>query len=79
MEGNDRTKTTPDIEDTNRARLKTKEEKDQSLLGRFIQHSNQNNLEERKHILNDLNRTLAQSGPDDELTDEKFSETLEEA
>ena len=40
MEGNDRTKTTPDIEDTNRARIKTNEEKDQSLLGRFIQQSN---------------------------------------
>ena len=66
MEGNDRTKTTPDIEDTNRARLKTNEEKGQALLGRFIQQSNQN--KERKHILNDLNRTLAQSGPDDELT-----------
>ena len=77
MEGNDRTKTTPDIEDTNRARLKTNEEKGQALPGRFIQQSNQNT--ERKHILNDLSRTLAQSGPDDELTDEKFNEALEEA
>ena len=74
MEGNDRTKTTPDIEDTNRARLKTNEEKGQALLGRFIQQSNQN--KERKHILNDLNRTLAQSGPDDELTEEEFNEAL---
>ena len=72
MEGNDRTKTAPDTEDTNKARLKTNEEKGQALLGRFIQQSNQN--KERKHILNDLNRTLAQSSPDDELTEEEFNE-----
>ena len=74
MEGNDRTKTAPDTEDTNKARLKTNEEKSQALLGRFIQQSNQN--KERKHILNDLNRTLAQSSPDDELTEEEFNEAL---
>ena len=74
MEGNDRTKTAPDTEDTNKARLKTNEEKGQALLGRFIQQSNQN--KERKHILNDLNRTLAQSSPDDELTEEEFNEAL---
>ena len=32
------------------------------------------NLEERKHVLSDLNRTLEQSGPDDELTEEEFNE-----
>ena len=32
--------------------------------------------EKRKHVLTDLNRTLAQSGPDDELTDEEFNEAL---
>ena len=74
MEGNDRTKTAPDTEDTNKARLKTNEEKGEALLGRFIQQSNQN--KERKHILNDLNRTLAQSSPDDELTEEEFNEAL---
>ena len=43
MEGNDRTKTTP---------------------------------EERKHVLSDLSRTLTQSGPDDEPTEEEFNEAL---
>ena len=38
------TQTTPDLEDVNRARLKTNEVKSQALLGRFIQQSNQNNL-----------------------------------
>ena len=57
MEGNDRTKTTPDLEDTNRVRLKTNEEKGQALFGRFIDQSNQNNWEERKHVLSDLNRS----------------------
>ena len=51
MEGNDRIKTTPNIEDTNRSRLKTTEEKGQALLGRFIHQNNQNNKEERKHVL----------------------------
>ena len=68
MKRNDRTKTAPDLEDANRSRLKTNEEKGQALLGRFIQQSNQNNLEEMKHILSDLNRTRTQSGPDDEFT-----------
>ena len=71
MEGNGRTKTTPDLENTNKAMLKTNEEKGQALLGRFIQMSNQNNLDEKKHVLNDLNRALAQSGPDDKLTEEE--------
>ena len=57
MEGNDRTKTTPDLEDTNRVRLKTNEEKGQAVLGRFIEQSNQNNSEESKHVLSDLNRS----------------------
>ena len=34
------------------------------------------NLEERKHVLSDLNRTRAQRGPDDELTEEEFNEAL---
>ena len=45
----------------------------------FIQQSNENNLEERKHILIDLNRTLAQSGPDEELTRRNSTKPLEEA
>ena len=76
MEGNDHTKTTPDLEDTNRARLETNEEKGQALLGRFIPQSNQNRKKKRKHVPTDLNRTVAQSGPDDELTEEEFNEAL---
>ena len=64
--------TTPDLEDTNKARVKTNEEKGQALLERFIQQSNQNHIDERKHVLSDLNRVLAQSGPDDKLTEEEF-------
>ena len=68
MEGNARTKTTSDLEDANRSRLKINEEKGQAVLGRFIQQSNQNSWEEMKHILSDLNRTRAQSGLDDKFT-----------
>ena len=32
--------------------------------------------EKRKHVPTDLNRTLAQSGLDDELTEEEFNEAL---
>ena len=55
---------------------KTNEEKGQAFLGRVVQQSNQNHLEERKHVISDLNRTLAQSSPDDELTREEFNEVL---
>ena len=68
MEGNAWTETTPDLEDANRSRLKTNEEKGQDLLGRVIEQSNQNDLEEMMHIMSDLNRTRAQRGPDDEFT-----------
>ena len=59
MEGIGRTKTTSDLEDTDRAKLKTNEEKGQSSHGRFMQQSHQNKIAERKHILSGLNRTLA--------------------
>ena len=62
LEGDARTKTIPDIKDTNKTKLKTNQEKGRADLGRFLQQSNQNKLEERKHIMRDLNRTLAQSG-----------------
>ena len=32
--------------------------------------------DKKKHILSDLNRTLAQSGPGDELTKEEFNEAV---
>ena len=51
MEGNDRTKTTPDLENTNRARLETNEEKGQALLGRFIPQSNQSRKKRSMHRL----------------------------
>ena len=76
MEGRDRTQTTPDLENVNGARLKTNEEKGQALLGRFIEQSNQNNLHKRKHILSDLNSTLTESGPDDEITEYEFNESF---
>ena len=56
----------------------TNEEKGQALLGRFRQQSNQNNLDEGKHIglLSDLNSTLAESGHDDEITEDEFNQAL---
>ena len=32
--------------------------------------------EKRKHVLTDLNRTLAQSGPNNELTEQGFNKAL---
>ena len=57
-------------------RLKTNEEKCQAVLGRFIQQGYQNNLDERKYILSDLNSTLAESDPYDETTEDEFNEGL---
>ena len=71
MKRNGRTKTTPDLEDANTSWLKTNEEKGHALHGRFRQQSDQNKLEEMKHILSNLNRTRAQSGPEEE-----FNQTL---
>ena len=34
--------------------------------------------EKRKHVPTDLNRTLTQSGPDDELTEEEFKKKKRE-
>ena len=65
----------PNSKDTNWARRKTNEKKGNVLLGWFIQ-CNQNTLQERKHILSDLNRTLAQSGPNEELAEEEFNKAL---
>ena len=55
---------------------KTNEEKGQAFLGQDVQQSNQNHLKERKRVLSDLNRTLAQSGPNNELSKEEFSEAF---
>ena len=60
----------------NGVRLKTNEQKGQALLGRFIQQNKQNNLEERKHTVSDLNSTLAESDPDNEITEDEFIEAL---
>ena len=37
-----------------------------------MQQSNQNNLDEKKHILSDLNSTLLEGGPDDEITQDEL-------
>ena len=78
MEGNGHTETTLDLKDANGARLKYNEDKGQALLGQFIQESNQNNLEERKHvyILSDPDRTPAQGVPDNDLAEEGFNKAL---
>ena len=54
--------------------IKTETDKDKALLGRFIQQSFQNNLDERKRILSDLHSTLAQSSPDVEIREDELNE-----
>ena len=77
MQGNDRTKTTPDIEeDTNRGRLESKPRERSSVT--WAIHATEQldtTLDQSIIILSDLSGLLAQSGPDDELTEE-FNKAL---
>ena len=68
---------TPDLIDASGAVLKTSKQKGSALLQRFVQQSNQNNLDERKAVWKGLDRTLTEVGSNDDLTTElKFTETL---
>ena len=53
-----RTPTPPDLIDASRSVLKTSKENGSALLQRFVQQSNQNNLDERKAVWEGLDRTL---------------------
>ena len=76
MEGKERPATMPDLEGVNGAVLKTNEEKGSALLDRFIQQSDQKNLEERMRILEELNVTINTLGIDDEVTGEELNHAL---
>ena len=57
--------------------LKTSKEKGSALLQRFVQQSNQNNLDERKAAWEGLDRTLTEAGSnDDMITELEFTEAL---
>ena len=57
--------------------LKTNKEKGSALLQRFVQQSNQNNLDERKAVCKELDRTLTEAGSnDDMITELEFTEAL---
>ena len=68
---------TPVLINASGAVLKTSKEKGSALLQRFVQQSNQNNLDERKAVWKGLDRTLTEAGSNDDLiTEMEFSEAL---
>ena len=67
----------PDLINASGAVLKTSNEKGSTLLQRFVQQSNQNNLNKRKAVLEGLDRTLTEGGSNDNLIAElEFTEAL---
>ena len=77
MEGCTANTSTPDLIGTSGAVLKTSKEKGSALLQRFVQQSNQNNLDERKAVWKGLDRTLTEAGSNDDLiTELEFTEAL---
>ena len=68
---------TPDLIDASGAVLETSKEKGSALLQRFVQHSNQNHLDERKAVRKGLDRKLTEAGSNDDLiTELGFTEAL---
>ena len=79
MQGCAANSNTPDLIDASGAVLKTNKEKGSALLHRFVQQSNQNNLDERKAVCKGLDRTLTEAGSnDDMITELEFTEALSE-
>ena len=77
MEGSAANTNTPDLKDASGAVLKTSKEKGSALLQRFVQQSNQNNLDERKAVWKGLDRSLTEAGSnDDMITELEFTEAL---
>ena len=77
MEGCAANTNTPDLIDASGSVLKTSKEKGSALLQRFVQQSNQNNLNERKAVWEGLDRTLTEAGSnDDMITELEFTEAL---
>ena len=57
--------------------LKTRREKGSALLQRFVQQSNQNNVDERKAVWKGLDRTLREAGSNGDLIIElEFTEAF---
>ena len=79
MEGCAANTNTPDLIDASGAALKTSKEKGSALLQRFVQQSNQNNLDERKAVWKGLGRTVTETGSnDDMITELEFTKPLSE-
>ena len=77
MEGCAANTNTSDLIDASGSVLKTSKEKGSALLQRFVQQSNQNNLDERKAVWEGLDRTLTEAGSnDDMITELEFTEAL---
>ena len=77
MEGCAANTNTPDLIEASGAVLKTSKEKGSALLQRFVQQSNQNNLDERKAVWKGLDRTLTEAGSNDDLiTELEFTEAI---
>ena len=70
MEGCAAKTNTPDLIDASGAVLKTGKDMGSALLQRFVQHRNQNNLDERKALWKGLDRTLTEAGSNDNLITE---------
>ena len=77
MEGCTANTNIPDLIDASGAVLKTSKEKGSALLQRFVQQSNQNNLDERKAVRKGLDGNLTEFGSNEDLiTKLKFTEAL---
>ena len=70
MEGSAANTNTPDLIDASGAVLKTSKKKGSALLQRSVQQSNQNNLDERKVDWKGLDRTLRETGSNNDLVTE---------
>ena len=73
MEGKSKASLAQDMLDENGSLLKTNTEKGTALFERFIQQSDQSNLNERRQILATLSSSIVQ---DDEVTEEDFEAAL---
>ena len=77
MEGCALNTSTTDLIDASGAVMKTSKEKGSALLQRFVQQSNQNNLDERKAVWKRLDRTLTEARSNEDLiTGLEFTEAL---
>ena len=77
MEGCASNTNTPDLIDDSGTVLKARQEYGSALLQRFVQQSNQNNLDERKAVWKGLQGTFTEAGSNDDLiTELEFTDAL---